>query len=152
MNRVLKLMLGRYSLFSRLCFGGGKEEIMSDYCITGEREQGPSAYPNANGMNLMERRQVYREMVAQLRRNGPLSARRRKTLVQFAACLGLSAMQAGSVVEEVERSIGTAASTASSPDLRLSVDRPIRARLVRGSVPIALGAFLVLAWFLMRVS
>ncbi len=51
-------------------------------------------------MNAWEKQEIFREMVVQMLRNGPLSQRRRKLIVQYAAGLGLSAIQAGRFIEE----------------------------------------------------
>jgi hypothetical protein len=57
------------------------------------------ALPKAK-MDDWEKQDIFRQMVVQLLRNGPLSQRRRRILVQFAAGLGLTATQAGRFIEE----------------------------------------------------
>jgi hypothetical protein len=48
-----------------------------------------------------ESRNIFREMVRGETRNGPLNHRRRKRLIQYAAALELTAVEAGGIVTEV---------------------------------------------------
>jgi len=48
-------------------------------------------------------REIFREMVRMETRNGPLSPRRRHRLIQYAAALELTALEAGTIVTEVYR-------------------------------------------------
>lgn len=48
-----------------------------------------------------EGRTIFREMVRGETRNGPLNARRRKRLIQYAAALELTAVEAGRIVTQV---------------------------------------------------
>lgn len=48
-----------------------------------------------------EGRTIFREMVRGETRNGPLNTRRRKRLIQYAAALELTAVEAGRIVTEV---------------------------------------------------
>jgi len=51
-------------------------------------------------MDAWERQQVFREMVARMLRDGPLSARRRRHLVQYAAALDINAVLAGRLIDQ----------------------------------------------------
>ncbi|MEE9295470.1 MAG: hypothetical protein V3W34_10985 [Phycisphaerae bacterium] len=68
-------------------------------------------------MNAWERQQVFREMVGYQLRQGRLSRGRRRRIVQYAACLGINAIQAGRLVQEAHR-LHEQRSTAVAPVLR----------------------------------
>ena len=51
-------------------------------------------------MDEWERQQVFRDLVVQLLRNGPLSSRRRQELVRYAATLGINGVLAGRLVTQ----------------------------------------------------
>ncbi len=51
-------------------------------------------------MDDWERQQVFRDLVIQLLRNGPLSSRRRQELVRYAAMLGINGVLAGRLVRQ----------------------------------------------------
>lgn len=53
-----------------------------------------------------EGRQIFREMVRAEARNGRLDARRRKRLIQYAAALLLTPVEAGQIVGEVAEELG----------------------------------------------
>jgi hypothetical protein len=66
----------------------------------GHHENAPSGI--SPKMDAFERQQIFREMAVGQLRNGPLSTRRRRTLVQFAAGLGINATQAGRLVQQAQ--------------------------------------------------
>lgn len=53
-----------------------------------------------------EGRQIFREMVRAEARNGLLDARRRKRLIQYAAALLLTPLEAGQIVTEIANELG----------------------------------------------
>ncbi len=57
-------------------------------------------------MNVWERQQLFRELAVLEMRHGPLTRRRRRQLVQYAACLEINAVQAGRLVEEACKIVG----------------------------------------------
>lgn len=59
-----------------------------------------------------ERQRIFREMVMAEMRNGSLSAMRRVRLVQFAARLGLSSLEAGSLISDARQDLVDARSMA----------------------------------------
>ncbi len=66
-------------------------------------------------MDPWERQQIFREMVAQQLRNGPLNRnRRRRRLVQYAAGLGISPVQAGNLIQQAHRQAEAASPVRSS--------------------------------------
>jgi len=84
--------------------GGGKEALMrfhdsEEYRRT-ERLQLLHTGPR---LSRQEGREIFREMVRAETRNGPLSPTRRKRLIQYAAALQLTPMDASRIVSEVTR-------------------------------------------------
>lgn len=56
-------------------------------------------------MDAWERQQIFREMVTLMLRNGPLSTRRRRQLVQYAAALNINARLAGRLIEQARKNL-----------------------------------------------
>jgi hypothetical protein len=107
----------------------------------------------ATTMNAWERQQVFREMVLHQLRNGPLSRRRRKTIVQYAACLGINAVLAGRLVQEAQRQFDRERATdADSPPLRLVPDEPEThtRRRWRTILGITVGATMIQSWLILH--
>ncbi len=70
-------------------------------------------------MDAWERQQIFREMVIQQLRNGPLNRNRRRQLVRYAAGLGINAVQAGHLIQQAHHQANVA-EPASSPLMRMA--------------------------------
>ena len=90
-------------------------------------------------MNAFERQQIFREMVVQQLRNGPLSRIRRRRIVQFAAKLGITAVLAGRLVQEAQRA---------QPARTSARDKSHGSQ---GSFAIVLGLVLINSWLILRL-
>ncbi len=115
----------------------------------------PAAEPRAvvigQGMNAWERQQIFREMVTQQLRNGPLSRYRRKRVVQFAAHLGINAVLAGRLVQQAQRD-HHAARTARQPELRcVASAAPTPTIKPRAIILIIVGLVMINSWMIVRL-
>ncbi len=71
--------------------------------VSGKLSDEANPRPRAT-MDDWERQQVFREMVVSLLRNGPLSHRRRRQIIQYAAALNITPVLAGRLIDEAHRS------------------------------------------------
>lgn len=88
----------------------------SDAQVSGGPHLGPE-------MDAWERQQTFREMVVTLLQNGPLSTRRRRQLVQYAAALKINPVLAGRLIAEARREFDERTAVV-SPALRLVTPEP----------------------------
>lgn len=99
-----------------------------------------------------KRRDVFREMVIGELRCGPLTRMRRRRLVQYAARLDLSAVEAGRLIREAQRAVQDEADDpAARPSLRLAERHdpsPVRYKLYAVLVTAVLLNALLLRWIL----
>jgi hypothetical protein len=121
---------------------------------------------NTHCMNAFERQQIFREMIAHQLAQGTLSRRRRKAIVQYAACLGINAVLAGRLIQQARAKSGRSDSSNNSygsnrfdtphtPTLRLTRLVPsTRAGVYRRRTVLALLAGLVLlnSWLLAALT
>ena len=95
-------------------------------------------------MNAWERQQIFREMVTLMLRNGPLSARRRRHLVQYAAALHINAALAGRLIEQARRDFEERFDDLHAPPAPPVPARTETGRPLRISTWMALSAMLLL--------
>lgn len=79
--------------------GKGSNEVSQESSRSRDPVSDETTAPRPN-MDAWERQQVFGEMVTLMLRNGPLSTRRRRQLVQYAAALHIKAALAGRLIEQ----------------------------------------------------
>lgn len=83
-------------------------------------------------MDAWERQQTFREMVARHLMNGSLTRARRKSIVQYAAMLGINAVLAGRLLEQARRLVEERSVTWGQP-----ADPPLRIAGAEAPLPVA---------------
>jgi len=120
---------------------------------SGEDAVDPAHLPLPGGHRRNAVRRIFREMVREeLSSTGPLSAAKRRELVEFAATAGLDPYEARLTVRAVEYEMGMAVDLTVDPheEGALSLLTPTTWFLVRLAAAVALG--FILAWFMSRVQ
>ncbi len=123
--------------------------------------EGQAFSRTAARMNFWERRELFRELVLVQLRQGPLSKKRRRALVQYAAVLGVNAVDAGRLVQQalkIQHALKThqKRQERSSPDLHI-VPTQLTAQQTeptlswKAVLAVIIGATMINSWLILRL-